>query len=425
MLKPGYAPPEQYRSKSRQGPRTDVYALAATLYKLITGKLPVESLDRVVEDTLEKPSVYNADIPPWLDSVIMTGMAKNAEVRFSGVGKFLEALNHEKTVKSPDQKIKLRRWSRAVSIIVVALIIGFASYQYFGMYSDISGEGVPNGKITAWIPVGSEVDENRYKELEESFEKKFKGKDVDFKYIDAAVYKEELNAAISAGTGPTVFMGNYVDDTAMKASVKSIWNDLPLRAFYLLRDHSKAIKESRSIPLGFTQDVLYENTYLSNKTENSYVEEDGVDLDKADKKDPIFDAEYTKTADHRWGDVPYSEAAQKEFLSEDLTYYVGDVSEKGAIQKSLSGYSDVTAITKDGMSVGSFKNSISINAQAAKKEQKIARLLIKYALSEEGQDVICVRNQGLLPLNKKTFSTYTDVNESLKFIEPNKVDITK
>ena len=125
--------------------------------------------------------------------------------------------------------------------------------------------------------MGSEADENRYKELEDSFEKKFKGKDVEFKYIDADSYGKELNEAISAGTGPTVFMGDYVEDNSVKASIKSIWNDLPIRAFYLLRDHSKEIKANRSIPLGFTQDVLYENTYLSNKAEISYVEEDGVE----------------------------------------------------------------------------------------------------------------------------------------------------
>jgi hypothetical protein len=51
MLKPGFAPIEQYGGDTQQGPWTDLYALAGVVHYAITGRTPLASVARMVEDT--------------------------------------------------------------------------------------------------------------------------------------------------------------------------------------------------------------------------------------------------------------------------------------------------------------------------------------------------------------------------------------
>ncbi|MGE0660603.1 MAG: serine/threonine-protein kinase [Reyranellaceae bacterium] len=53
VFTPGYAPFEQYTSSGRQGPWTDIYALSATLYHGVTGRIPPQATDRIREDGME------------------------------------------------------------------------------------------------------------------------------------------------------------------------------------------------------------------------------------------------------------------------------------------------------------------------------------------------------------------------------------
>ena len=49
IVKAGYSPPEQYTSSSRQNETTDLYAISAVIYEMITGNKPSESSHRQTE----------------------------------------------------------------------------------------------------------------------------------------------------------------------------------------------------------------------------------------------------------------------------------------------------------------------------------------------------------------------------------------
>jgi serine/threonine protein kinase len=92
VLKPGYAPEEQYRGKGRQGAWTDIYALGATFYRSITGRVPPDALDRLIEDELVPPSSLGIAIPANSEAALMKALALKAEDRFQTVAGFRQAM---------------------------------------------------------------------------------------------------------------------------------------------------------------------------------------------------------------------------------------------------------------------------------------------------------------------------------------------
>ncbi|MCJ7806372.1 MAG: DUF5050 domain-containing protein, partial [Clostridia bacterium] len=95
ILKPGYAPEEQYRSKGVQGPWTDIYAVGATLFHLVTGQQPPEALERLVEDSMQSPSELGAVLSENEELALYKALAVRAGDRFQAVEEFQAALMGE------------------------------------------------------------------------------------------------------------------------------------------------------------------------------------------------------------------------------------------------------------------------------------------------------------------------------------------
>ena len=92
-LKPGYSPEEQYRSRGEQGPWTDVYALCATLYHMIAGFPPDDSLQRILLDEVKAPSELGVAIPETAQTALMRGLAVQSRDRFQTVQELEAALD--------------------------------------------------------------------------------------------------------------------------------------------------------------------------------------------------------------------------------------------------------------------------------------------------------------------------------------------
>ena len=102
LLKAGYAPPEQYLHDGDLGAWTDVYALCATIYMALCGKVPTDAVARLQGKELIPLSDYGVKLESWQWKAISKGMSMRAAERFRDMEQLYDAL----TIEPSDEDIK-------------------------------------------------------------------------------------------------------------------------------------------------------------------------------------------------------------------------------------------------------------------------------------------------------------------------------
>lgn len=130
LIKPGFAPEEQYRSRGDQGPWTDVYAVAATFYRMITGETPEDALERAAKDTVRPPSKLQVKIGPNTENAIMNALNVKIQGRTQSAEQFEAELlaNVVKRVVVKKTRVDIGKWPLWVKISSGLAALGIAVF---------------------------------------------------------------------------------------------------------------------------------------------------------------------------------------------------------------------------------------------------------------------------------------------------------
>lgn len=465
ILKPGYAPPEQYRSKSRQGPWTDLYAVGAVLYRAVTGIMPDESVNRMVEDHLRPPKEVVPEIPQYLSDSIMRAMALNQELRFQNVDQFREAIQQKTKVRTVEGELKRRKVLRGVSIGGICLVVlgaAFACRQVYvgkqqALYNieaqvqiampDLNGE--KEKQVRAAGSLGSEGEEDRsfaleptdlmleqmLKEYEESFEKVSVEQQ---ESVDPKDYEEQILALAEEGNLPAAFDSTFLspeEETAWAAlgSLETVYDTIDEDAYYFLEDEEFQAyfgQEKKQIPISFSAPVLYVNTYLVPEEEIPEeirsLEQLSVDgeasycvsavdremysqafaVPENGENDPLYEPFFGETGDDQWGYEP--------FLRRETAYYLGSTDDYEAVRASLGGIYHMVVLKdlqEEGKVKGRFTHLWSVSGSLEGEAKTAADNLVYYLLGESAQDVFNLQYGNGLSLNKNMMETYVEGND--------------
>lgn len=403
VLKPGYAPIEQYVSGGILGPYTDIYALGATIYRMLSGLVPYEVTDRNKKDVLEKLVDIDNSIPEYIDRTIMKAMAIDKKIRFQTIEEFESAFFHNKEVLYPEEELrKLKNKKRIFFALMVTVCIALVGVGLF--IKNRKDTGIKNivlekDTITVMIPYQDEIEKDSFQEIVNNYESENKEILVNVEYVLENEYFKTLK---SREKYPTVFFNDGSIKNNKLASLDSLIDSLNLNDYYYFDEAKDKFKTA--IPLGFDAAVCYVNSNMEDIDE--------FNLNMLKNTPVAYNLDYLLSISKKY----YSNLKEKEtFYREEVPYYIGNITEWEEITEKLPGQWTAIPFT-DTLQV-QFGDYVSISKTASKNQQNAGLLFIYKLLSDLAQNNRYIQNTGLIPINRETYELYFDVNINFSFVK--------
>lgn len=405
ILKPGFAPPEQYESVNDQGPWTDIYALGATLYLILTGVKPSESTNRKINDDVKYPHELEPSIPINISNAIMKAMAIDRHMRFNNIDDFLNALGGNKKVIPVEQERKKRKKKRFAgifsAILAVILSFGFALSYWMTQKKE---EALPEAEITVWV-METNSNEEAFASIVQNFETAYDTVTVNVKAIPNSEYAKAIDEALKSGNMPDLFESTVLNDSELESCV----NIYPI----LSRVNSELMiadidKNSKRLPIGFKTAVAYANTSIAKVDNGSVKFSDSplVSIGSIDKSN--YDT-FIKS-----NNLGSNFAEKTDFYNGKTGVLLSDSNDYFDVQSKLSGHYEILKATNGNDKISANYTMYFSVFGNNKDQQKIAERLLWYLYGDSAQDIIFLQNKGNgLPVNiaelgiyKSTFSDF-------------------
>ena len=127
QLYAGYAAPEQYSASEFSGRYTDVYALAAVTYRLVTGQVPVAAPQRKVRDSLESAHSLESGVPTYFSQVLSCALRLDPARRMQTVPELMSALTDPNVANAMfergDNQISTKKILGASLVVIFVLVL--------------------------------------------------------------------------------------------------------------------------------------------------------------------------------------------------------------------------------------------------------------------------------------------------------------